>query len=453
MDFRLIFESFVTIIFAFVFDLYILYWLITLKLKRKEKFYFRFFIGLISVLLFSFICSVFYVPYGDTIIGRVLIYLFIFIASIIHLYFCYEESIWTILLCSALGYVIQNLVYKLFLTIWTTLIYTSVITYSVDHIMYGVYYRLLYYFIYLFIVVVLYKIYLSKIHEKLYNSHLRYQLLIISIAVLMVTNILCSFEDIYFTYIKDEYNLIYYILRQTGNLFSIVCCILTIILITQTLDKDSLKKRIEYLQHTIRASQRQYEISKDTINLINIKCHDIKYKIEASLNDKKELNEIKEMIAIYDSKIETGNKLLDVLFTEKSLYCERNNIKFSSMVDGEKLSFIEDGDLYCLFGNLTDNALEAVSKIPNEEKRIINIIVKVIDNMLIIQEDNYFVGNISFDEDGLPITSKMDKDYHGFGIQSIKLLVEKYNGVLTTYINNDVFHLNILFNLNNIQNK
>ena len=42
------------------------------------------------------------------------------------------------------------------------------------------------------------------------------------------------------------------------------------------------------------------------------------------------------------------------------------------MVDGEKLSFIEDGDLYCLFGNLTDNALEAVSKIPNEEKRIIN---------------------------------------------------------------------------------
>ena len=86
--------------------------------------------------------------------------------------------------------------------------------------------------------------------------------------------------------------------------------------------------------------------------------------------------EIKKMIAIYDSKIESGNKMLDVLFTEKSLFCEQNNIKFSAMIDGSKLSFIEDGDLYCLFANLTDNALEAVSKITNKNKRIINIVVK-----------------------------------------------------------------------------
>jgi hypothetical protein len=214
-------------------------------------------------------------------------------------------------------------------------------------------------------------------------------------SVLLVTNILCSLEDIYFMSLssgrENEFNnFTYFILRQTGNLFSIVCCVLVIILITLTLEKDSLKQKVEYLQHTIRNSQRQYEISRDTINLINIKCHDIKYKIEASLNDKKEFNSINEMIAIYDSKIETGNDLLDVLFTEKSLYCEQNNIKFSAMVDGAKLDFIEAGDLYCLFGNLTDNALEAVAKIANKEKRIINIIVKMVDNMLIIQEENYY---------------------------------------------------------------
>ena len=242
-------------------------------------------------------------------------------------------------------------------------------------------------------------------------------------------------------------------LRQIGNFFSIVCCTLVIVLITQTVEKDSLKQRVEYLQHTIRNSQRQYEISRDTINLINIKCHDIKYKIEASLNDKKEIESLNEVIAIYDSKIETGNNLLNVLFTDKSLYCEQNNIKFSAMIDGAKLDFIEDGDLYCLFGNLTDNALEAVTKIPNIDKRIINIVVKSVDNMLIIQADNYFVGNIKFDSDGLPITSKEDKNYHGFGIQSIKLLVEKYNGTLTTYVSDEIFHLNILFNLNNVQNK
>jgi hypothetical protein len=305
--------------------------------------------------------------------------------------------------------------------------------------------------------ILLYRFYLSKLHEKLHNSHFKFKLLIIALSVLLITNILCSFEDVYFANITEtenefsNYNL--YILRQAGNIFSIVCNILAIVLITQTLENDGLKQRVEYLQHTIRASQRQYEISRDTIDLINIKCHDIKYKLEASLNNKEEFESLKEVIAIYDSKIETGNKLLDVLFTEKSLYCEQNNVNFSAMVDGNKLDFMDDGDLYCLFGNLTDNALEAVSKIPDEEKRIVNIVVKVVDNMLIIQQDNYYTGKIKFDDEGLPITSKEDKNYHGFGIQSMKLIVDKYNGTLTTYVNGDVFHLNILFNLKNVQNK
>ena len=37
--------------------------------------------------------------------------------------------------------------------------------------------------------------------------------------------------------------------------------------------------------------------------------------------------------------------LCDVLFTEKSLYCEQNDIKFSVMIDGSRLDFIDDGDL------------------------------------------------------------------------------------------------------------
>ena len=98
-----------------------------------------------------------------------------------------------------------------------------------------------------------------------------------------------------------------------------------------------------------------------------------------------------------------------------------------------------------------DNALEAVTKIPNEDKRIINFTVKSKDNLLIIQQDNYYIGDINFDKDGLPLTSKEDKKYHGFGMQSIKLLVEKYHGTMTTYVNSDVYHLNILFNLNDIK--
>ena len=86
MDFSLVIDSFFTIIFGFLFELYLLYVFIVRKLKRKENFVFKFIIGLFLVLLFSFVATIFYVFYGDTVIGRVVVYSFIFIATIIHLY-------------------------------------------------------------------------------------------------------------------------------------------------------------------------------------------------------------------------------------------------------------------------------------------------------------------------------------------------------------------------------
>ena len=81
-------------------------------------------------------------------------------------------------------------------------------------------------------------------------------------------------------------------------------------------------------------------------------AEDISDDIDTAMED------IRKSVAIYDAKIETGNRLLDVLLTEKSLYCEQNGITLSCMADGEKLSFLEDSDLYCLFGNVVDNALK-----------------------------------------------------------------------------------------------
>ena len=446
------------IIIEFLLELYIIYFLITKKLKRKENFKLRLSLGIIGVLSFAFLISIFYYYFGNTVIGRIFVYTSLFIVSIIHFKLILDESFWTVILCATLGYSLQNLVYKAYLTIWTGFQWIGLFDGLDKFIHFEIYYRLLYCLIFTGLIVLIYKLFIKKVRDKFTNTSLKYQLLILGIGVLLISNILCSLEDVFFAYLKsgreNEFdNYVYYVLRQTGNVFSIICCGIVVVLINQAIEKDDLKQKIEYLQHTIRSAERQYEISKNTIDSINIKCHDIKYKIEASLNSNKinDLDEINNLIAIYDSNIQTGNKLLDVLFTEKSLYCEQNNIKFSAMIDGTKLDFIEDGDLYCLFGNLMDNALEAVTKIPNEDKRIINFTVKSKDNLLIIQQDNYYIGDINFDKDGLPLTSKEDKKYHGFGMQSIKLLVEKYHGTMTTYVNSDVYHLNILFNLNDIK--
>lgn len=78
-------------------------------------------------------------------------------------------------------------------------------------------------------------------------------------------------------------------------------------------------------------------------------------------------------MAIYDNIYQTGNDALDLVLTEKSLLCDEYNIKLSSMIEGLALDFMHTTDVYALFGNLLDNAIESVMKEPDEEKRIISI--------------------------------------------------------------------------------
>ena len=189
-------------------------------------------------------------------------------------------------------------------------------------------------------------------------------------------------------------------------------------------------------------------LQKENIKLINLKCHDLKHQInEYALKGKinqEFVKEIQETISIYDANINTGNEVLDIILTEKSLLCNEKGIVLTCMVSQCDLSFIKEGELYSFFGNILDNAINAVSLINNKEKRCIGVNVHQIEKFIAIKVDNYFSGEIDLSSDGLPITKK-DTNYHGFGMQSIKMIVDKYNGTLNIEIDEDVFILNVIF--------
>ena len=81
---------------------------------------------------------------------------------------------------------------------------------------------------------------------------------------------------------------------------------------------------------------------------------------------------------------------------------------------------------------------------PDKERRVINISVKAKNDLVMVQEENYFEGELEF-KDGLPRTIKQDKNYHGFGTRSIRMIVNKYDGALTVNAAGGIFHLNIIF--------
>ena len=164
--------------------------------------------------------------------------------------------------------------------------------------------------------------------------------------------------------------------------------------------------------------------------------------------DKNYLKEIESAIMMYDSLSTTGNPALDVIISEKRLLCEKYGIIIASIIDGKVLNYIDDTDIYSLFGNILDNAMKAVSELENKEQRIINLNVTMKGDMIVIHQDNGFVGDIKF-EDGLPVTTNENKDIHGFGVSSIRYITQKYGGSLSFVVNNGFFELNILLPIKN----
>lgn len=101
--------------------------------------------------------------------------------------------------------------------------------------------------------------------------------------------------------------------------------------------------------------------------------------------------------------------------------------------------------MYSLFGNIIDNAIDAVMRLDDKEKRNINVIVKNVNSFVSIEVRNYYSGEIKIDENGLPVTTKADKNYHGFGFKSICMVVEKYGGDIKVSADSEIFTLSVMF--------
>lgn len=196
------------------------------------------------------------------------------------------------------------------------------------------------------------------------------------------------------------------------------------------------------MEDLLYQKQQQYEIFKENIELLNIKCHDLKHwlqNMDGSIH-KEEALEIQKALSVYDAMMDTGNKTLDVILTEKKLYCEYNNIHLTCIAQGEPLHFLTEAEIYSLFGNILDNAIEAVSGLQDEDKRAIHLLVKYMGRFLSVHEENYYAGELRKDFK----TTKTDKRHHGFGLKSIRMIAERYQGSVSVHAEDGVFNINIL---------
>lgn len=201
---------------------------------------------------------------------------------------------------------------------------------------------------------------------------------------------------------------------------------------------------------------KQFKMQMRNNEQLNIKFHDLKHKIqslEGSL-PQKEVQEINKLLKNYDASYQTGIPGLDALLNEKSYYCLKHSIDLTLNGDVKALSFMDQMDIYSLFGNILDNAIEAVNQIQEKEKRVISFIIEKKGDMVYLNEMNYSTGNLNFVDGLLETTKSGEKGYHGFGMKSIRNTAEKYDGLVNVSIKKDLFVLSIaLFSPNKKEDK
>lgn len=231
------------------------------------------------------------------------------------------------------------------------------------------------------------------------------------------------------------------------SLYAITCCVLALFI--QFFLYCFVQFKSDYLlQKRIREEERQqYELSREKDELINIKCHDLKHKLQMleTRLPKAEMESMREIIDARDSTYHTGLDVLDTILNEKSLRCRSRGIALTYMGPGEELGFLDDMDLYSMFGNILENAITAADRFQEKDKRAISMTIERKGNFVLLNAINYLPESLEF-ADGLPQTTKTgEKGYHGYGLKSIREIARHYHGDVSISTAGGFFRLSVYF--------
>ena len=205
-------------------------------------------------------------------------------------------------------------------------------------------------------------------------------------------------------------------------------CLTLLYLQTELFKKSAMQKEMDTLNLLYERQRQQYQIARQNVQIINRKCHELKVQIAdlRRLNpdaaQEKDLNEAERAVQRYDANADTGNEVLDVVLTEKSMHCEARHITLNCVADGSAVAFVEPGDLYALFSNALDQAIDAAARQMDEPRRMIDL--------LVCKRQGFTVINIIS-----PVVTEAPARaarQHNYELKVMRRIVQKYNGTMTT---------------------
>lgn len=199
-----------------------------------------------------------------------------------------------------------------------------------------------------------------------------------------------------------------------------------------------LKQENQILATILESDRKQYEQAKLDMEKINIRYHDIKQQYNKATQEEKE--KLEEEMEALNLRYLTGNKAVDITLTEKSSICNKKGIQLVCSSEATCLSHMKHYHIYSMLGNALDNAIECLDQVQDEGKKVITLDIHKEKDMAVIRVENYTPRQPQY-EDGHLISTKSNRQDHGYGVKSIQNTAELYGGIAHVFVENEIFYL------------
>lgn len=298
-----------------------------------------------------------------------------------------------------------------------------------------------------------------------------YELVSMYLSVLLFYIIVIVLKNVYKKQVQDEFSgqwsyllisaicsicILYMIANDTGMArITIVVTGMVVLAVNIMLYRFyvSMSDRFIYEQDNILLRKQmdiyEQQISANVENAEKIRAirHDMKHHIReikelAEKGMTKEINEYIDMLAgdinEAQSYIDTGNAALDGIVNYYMSVAATENIIFDTNISVPQNMQIKTYDLNIIMGNLLDNAFENTMMAKNKQ---VLLKMKYFNSILYISSINTYTGAIK--KSGEKFISLKDSS-HGYGVDNIKRIVNKYNGNIEIDYKNNIFNISIM---------
>jgi len=235
--------------------------------------------------------------------------------------------------------------------------------------------------------------------------------------------------------------------------------ILVFFLYNNLLKEETTKYENMMLIKQVEDYEKQALLIKDFQKDLNEQRHDLKNHL-TTIKELAELQKTKELskyiehwfndLVTIEPGIHTDNPIVNAMINSKLYMAGLQKTDLYVNVDIPAELNVRRTDLTVILGNLLDNALEACAKVPPNDRRI-RCDISYHPNALSMTVTNTYNSSELKMQNGKLYTTKSDGKRHGIGLNHIRQIVDKYDGIfeynLSEYEAKDIFIAKVMLYL------